>query len=104
MSTKLIVCISLLLALCYSGASLSYAKNAKNRPHAPYKVAGQITDTRPNEIKVNGSFYDLRGARLLTKTGRIPTVQDLAPGRVVEIHFKGDMIRDIVIDDVYRVK
>lgn len=102
MKQKIFVGISLLLLLC----CLSYtaAVYAEKLTKPPVEVIGEITDTTTNDIRVNEHYYDIRGAKLLTTSGRNATARDLTRGTGVKIHLEGDTVKYILIYDVHTVK
>ena len=102
MKQKISVGISLLLLLC----CLSYtaAVYAEKVTKPPVEVIGEITDTMTNEIRVDEHYYDIRGATLKTKSGRIGTAQDLTRGTRVKIHLEGDAVKSVLIFDVHTVQ
>lgn len=102
MKQKIFVGISLLLLLC----CLSYtaAVYAEKLTKPPVEVIGEITDTTTNDIRVNEHYYDIRGAKLLTTSGKNATARDLSRGTGVKIHLEGDTVKYILIYDVHTVK
>ncbi len=85
-----IIIFSILMVFLYVGVSQSFAKEVKT-------VEGLIESVTDDSIKVRGSYYDITGVPLENASGKNMQKDQLRVGRKVEIFFKNNSIKTILI-------
>lgn len=65
----------------------------------PKIVMGLIEDVTYSSIKVNGKYYDISDAAILSIRGITLTRDSLEPGYQVEITIVGDKVSQITVSD-----
>jgi len=84
------IIFSILMLFLYVGVSHSFAKEVKT-------VEGLIESVTDDSIKVRGSYYDITGVPLENASGKNLQKNELKVGRKVEIFFKNNSIKTILI-------
>jgi hypothetical protein len=85
-----IIILFVLMIFFSVGVSYCYAKDIKT-------VEGLIESVSGDSIKVRGNYYDITGVPLENASGKIVPKDQLKVGRKVEIFFKNNSIKAILI-------
>jgi len=94
---KVFRCILVLILLTFLAVLSPSVLNAGHIKHPPKVVMGTIEEITSSSIRVNGKYYDISNAVVLSVRGIPLTKGQLKPGGRVEIRIEEDTVTSIIV-------
>jgi hypothetical protein len=95
-SIRLILILSVFLAV-----PLQSVLNASHTKHPPQIVMGTIEEVTYSSIRIDGKYYDISHAVILSVRGIPLTKDQLKPGGKVEIRIEENAVTSIIVKTKY---
>lgn len=88
--------LSLILSI-FLAFPLESVVTASSIKHPPQVVMGTIEEVTPSSIRINGKYYDIYDADILSVRGIALTRDQLQPGGEVEIRFEDNKAMSVIV-------
>jgi len=96
-SIRLILILSVFFAVPLQ--SVLNAMEIKHPPHAPHVVTGTIEEVTYSSLRIEGKYYDISHAVILSVRGIRLTKDQLKPGGEVEIWFDENEATSVIVEN-----